>query len=131
MRHDSPLTPGGLPRGGRVLLETQTLSVAKGTVELAFPASPYTRFQIEIDGIEWYGLAINDNLSDGGLRQVCNAIGNRHISHRRGGISQPQQGCGWCRAKVTPANLFDAALVHPQHQGGGNVLNSRAFDTHA
>jgi hypothetical protein len=51
MRHDSPLTPGGLPRGGRVLLETETLSAARGTVELTFPTSPYTRFQIEIDGI--------------------------------------------------------------------------------
>lgn len=51
MRHDSPQNENGLPRGGRVLLQTVDFSSSQGTVDLDFPATPYNRFQVEIDNI--------------------------------------------------------------------------------
>lgn len=50
MRHDSPLTPGGLPRGGRILIETVVAS-SSADVTLTLPTSPYTRFVVEIDDL--------------------------------------------------------------------------------
>jgi len=48
MRHDNPLSPSGLPSVGRVLLQTEIAS-AQGDVVLDLPATPYTRFEVEID----------------------------------------------------------------------------------
>jgi hypothetical protein len=58
MRHDSPLNETGSPRGGRILLQTVTLSSSQGTVDLDFPVTPYSRFQVEIDNIASTGTEV-------------------------------------------------------------------------
>lgn len=50
MRHDNPLDGNGNRVVGRVLLQTEVAS-ADGDIQLAFPATPYNRFQVEIDNI--------------------------------------------------------------------------------
>jgi hypothetical protein len=51
MRHDNPTTPAGLPRGGRVLLQTEVVVPGDADVRLVLPATPYNRFEVEIDDI--------------------------------------------------------------------------------
>ena len=48
MRHDNPLHSSGFPNPGRVLLQSEEI-VSQGDVVLDFPATPYNRFEVEID----------------------------------------------------------------------------------
>lgn len=48
MRHDSPISPSGFPNPGRVLLQSEEV-VSQGDVVLDLPATPYNRFEVEID----------------------------------------------------------------------------------
>jgi hypothetical protein len=51
MRHDSPENEAGLARGGRVLLQTEVVTPGDADVRLTLPATPYNRFEVEIDDI--------------------------------------------------------------------------------
>ena len=51
MRHDSPSNENGLPRGGRVLLQTEIVVAGDADVRLTLPATPYNRYEVEIDDI--------------------------------------------------------------------------------